>query len=144
MKIKLASWGNRFWAWLIDIILVSAVTNLLFDFLEVWNPQLMSFESIGTNGVFLFLYWTFLEGLKGQSVGKVAMNLKVTDRQGETIDFMTAAVESFGKAFILPLDCLIGWLAMSGEKLRLFNRLSNTIVIKTEYEIPEGIEYEKE
>lgn len=92
----------------------------------------------------MFVYWAILEGYGGQSVGKAAMNFKVTDRKGEKIGFMTAAVESFGKAFILPLDCLIGWLAMEGEKLRLFNRLSNTIVVKTNYERPVGVEYEKE
>jgi hypothetical protein len=33
---------------------------------------------------------------------------------------------------------------MPGTKLRLFNRLSNTIVIKSEYEPPAGVEYIKE
>jgi hypothetical protein len=35
-----------------------------------------------------------------------------------------AAVESVGKAFLLPLDCLLGWI------LRIFNYLSETIVIR--------------
>jgi hypothetical protein len=33
---------------------------------------------------------------------------------------------------------------MPGEKLRLFNRLSNTIVIATEYKAPEGVTYVKD
>jgi len=74
----------------------------------------------------------------------MAMNLRVTGRIGEKINLPTAALESFGKAFILPLDCLIGWLAMPGSKLRLFNRISNTIVIRTKYEGPEGVTYVKE
>ena len=32
------------------------------------------------------------------------------------INYPTAAIESFGKAFLLPLDCLIGWLAMPGSQ----------------------------
>ena len=72
----------------------------------------------------------------------MALNLKVTDRAGGDIDVVTAAVESFGKAFLLPVDCLVGWLAMPGRKLRLFNRLSNTIVVQTrETDAPEGVEY---
>ncbi len=101
-------------------------------------------ESFGVSGVLIFVYWTLFEGYKGQSVGKMALNLKVTDRKGGKIDFGVAALESFGKAFILPLDCLIGWLAMPNSKLRLFNRISNTIVIRTTYEEPEGVKYVKE
>lgn len=59
------------------------------------------------------------------------------------IVFRVAALESFGKAFLLPLDCLIGWLAMPDSKLRLFNRISNTLVIRTKYEEPEEIRYIK-
>ncbi len=60
------------------------------------------------------------------------------------IKYITAAVESHGKAFFLPLDCLIGWLAMPGTKLRVFNRISNTIVIKSDYKEPHGILYVRE
>jgi len=154
-KITLASWENRFWAWLIDIILISVLSGLFFDLLNFWNltffsfeifwdPSIFNFEIFGAHGALMFVYWTVLEGYKGQSIGKAVVNLKVTDRKGEGIGFVTAALESFGKSFLLPLDCLIGWLAMSGEKLRLFNRLSNTIVVKTSYEKPEDVEYEKE
>ena len=57
-----------------------------------------------------------------------------------------AAIESLGKTFvpILVLDCLIGWIAMHETKLRVFNRISNTIVIKTDYKEPAGILYVKE
>jgi hypothetical protein len=33
---------------------------------------------------------------------------------------------------------------MPGSKLRVFNRISNTIVIKTDYREPVGIQYVKE
>jgi len=154
-KITLASWESRFWAWLIDIILANVLIGLFFDFLNLANltffsieilsdPTILNFEIFGVHGALMFVYWTVLEGYKGQSIGKAVMNLKVTNRRGKRIGFIRAALESFGKAFILPIDCLIGWLAMGGEKLRLFNRLSNTIVIKTEYKTPDEVEYEKE
>jgi uncharacterized RDD family membrane protein YckC len=85
-----------------------------------------------------------MEGFRGQSVGKMVMNLKVVNRDGTRINYPTAALESFGKAFLLPLDCLIGWLAMPGTKLRVFNRISNTIVIKADYKEPHGILYVRE
>ncbi len=142
--VNLASWDSRFWAWLIDVIIVAAVLNLFLKPLSFWSFGIPNLWSFGIDGVVLFIYWTLLEGYTGQSIGKMALNLKVTDRKGDEIDLEKAAVESFGKAFILPIDCLVGWLAMSGEKLRLFNRLSNTIVIKMKYSEPEGIRYVKE
>jgi uncharacterized RDD family membrane protein YckC len=85
-----------------------------------------------------------MEGYQGQSIGKMIMNLKVVNRDGTKINYATAALESLGKAFLLPLDCLIGWLAMPGTKLRVFNRISNTIVIKSDYKEPHGILYVRE
>jgi len=128
--IYLAKWETRFWAWLIDILLVgvfsSFITNCSGFF---WDFDFISIVSFGISGVLMFAYWTLLEGYNGQSIGKMALGLKVTDRHGRKIEFGVAALESCGKAFILPLDCLIGWLAMPNSKLRLFNRISDTIVI---------------
>jgi uncharacterized RDD family membrane protein YckC len=151
--ITLANWGTRFWAWLIDLILVSVILNLsttllrpIFPFSPVWNIQYgvpFTFD-IGLQGIVLFFYWVVFEGYHGKSIGKMAMSIRMTGRSGEKIGFGTAAIESFGKAFLLPIDCLIGWLAMPDTKLRLFNRLSNTIVIRDIYEPPPGVLYEKE
>ncbi len=136
-KLYLAKWRSRFLAWLIDILVVGAVSSIFANYLSV----VMNF---GAHGLLLFFYWTLFEGYNGQSIGKMVLNLKVTDRKGGKINFATAALESFGKAFILPLDCLIGWIAMPNSNLRLFNRLSNTIVIKTEYKELKKVRYIKE
>ena len=151
--IHLARWGTRFWAWLIDIIIVWIAVNVVttlagilsYPFPHLYDipGNLFPFD-FGLNSVVLFLYWTIFEGYSGKSIGKMALNLQLTGRSGEKIGFGAAAISSFGKAFLLPLDALIGWIAMPGTKLRLFNRLSNTIVIKTEYEPPAGVEYIKE
>ena len=71
-----------------------------------------------------------MEGIYGQSIGKMVMKIKVTRLNGEPIDFGKALVESVGKAFLLPVDCIIGWIAFSDKKQRLFNHLSNTMVVK--------------
>jgi len=150
--IHLARWGTRFWAWVIDIIIVGiavkVVTTLIgmvYSFPHLYDipGNLFPFD-LGLNSVVLFFYWTILEGYSGKSIGKMALNLRVSGRSGEKIGFGAAVLSSFGKAFLLPFDALIGWIAMPDTKLRLFNRLSNTIVIKTEYEPPAGVEYIKE
>lgn len=145
--VHLASWDDRFLAWLIDVLLVGAVLSVFGEaagaFSLLTGSLSLSAPFLGVNGLGLWIYWTALEGYRGQSAGKVVMKIAVTDRRGEAIDYATAAVESFGKAFLLPLDVLIGWLFMENEYVRLFNRLSSTIVIEFPEgaDVPEGVEY---
>jgi uncharacterized RDD family membrane protein YckC len=149
--LHLAKWSARFWAWLVDIILIILFLNIVRGIFEpIWKLPLLwdygnwELFAIGFETIFFFLYWTVMEGFRGQSIGKMVMNLKVVNRDGTKIHYGTAAIESIGKAFLLPLDCLIGWFAMPNTKLRVFNRISNTIVIKTDYKEPVGILYIRE
>ena len=149
--LHLGTWSSRFWAWLIDFILVILFLNIvrgLFDpFWKLpllWDYRNWEFFAIWFETIVFFAYWTVMEGFRGQSIGKMVMNLRVVSRDGSKISYPTAAIESFGKAFLLPFDCLIGWLGMPGTKLRVFNRISNTIVIKTDYREPAGVLYVKE
>ena len=154
-ELRLASWDTRFWAWLIDVILIGIISTLLRQLMEGLHLPLPHIPGIDWTGPFLlpgsevfslssvllFLYWTIMEWQSGQSIGKMVMNIRVTDREGDPIGLGCAAIESFGKAFILIPDCLIGWLAMSGKKMRLFNRVSNTLVIVSQYTEPKGVRY---
>jgi uncharacterized RDD family membrane protein YckC len=142
--IYLAKWSARFWAWLIDIILIILFLNIIRKLPLLWDYQHWEVFALGFESIFFFAYWTVMDGFRGQSIGKMVMNLKVVNRDATKITYPTAALESLGKAFFLPLDCLIGWLAMPGTKLRVFNRISNTIVIKSDYREPQGILYVRE
>jgi len=124
-EIKSASWNNRFWAWLIDVMLMSIPWYLVITILKISAVSVLGF---GYQGMLMFLYWTILEGYRGQSIGKMFQNIVVVGAFGEKIGIKDAALESFGKAFLLPLDCLIGWLAIPASGQRLFNNISNTIV----------------
>ena len=146
--IYLARWSSRFWAWLVDFILVILFLNIVRGVFDpfwklplLWDYGHWTAVALGFESIFFFAYWTIMEGYRGQSIGKMVMNLKVVNRDGTKIDYTTAVIESLGKAFLLPLDCLIGWLAMPGTTLRVFNRISNTVVIKADYKEPHGILY---
>lgn len=156
--LHLGPWSTRFWAWLIDIIMIICFWNIIIGIFDhIWKlPLLWDFlhlelPAIGFEILLIFTYWTVMEGFRGQSIGKMVMNLKVVNRDGTRITYTTAALESLPKAFLhlpfiifLILDCLIGWVGMPGSRLRVFNRISNTIVIKTDYREPAGILYVKE
>ena len=124
-----ASWGSRFIAWLIDVLIVGAIAELLQ--LPAFRILDIPFMSIGSRDIILFLYWTLSEGFYGKSIGKMAMRVKVVKLDGSPITPVEAAIQSIGKAFILPLDCIIGWIAeeSKSKKQRLFSMIAKTVVV---------------
>ena len=71
-----------------------------------------------------------MDGIYGQSLGKMVMKIKVTKLDGKAVDLLSAAIESIGKAFLLPIDCIIGWILYGNKNQRLFNYISETIVVE--------------
>lgn len=139
-EARLASWGERFVAWFIDAIIITVVMGIISLFIGIVSffsgfsfNVFFNIASWGLNGLAIFLYWLFTEGSSGQSVGKMVMGIKVTRINGSPIDFGQAAIESIGKAFfpILILDFFIGLIFYQKKQQRLFNYLSQTIVVKT-------------
>jgi uncharacterized RDD family membrane protein YckC len=139
--LKIAFWGERFVAWIIDAIIIGVVTFLIsfsvslisFAAMGGWSwwsgwPSWVPFFNYGS--VIYFLYWLLMDGAYGQSVGKMVMHLKVVRLDGSPMKFEQAAIESVGKAFLLPLDVLIGWILWPRRRQRLFNYLSGTVVIR--------------
>ncbi len=143
-KLVLASWVKRFMAWLIDVVVVGVFVETLLR-LYITTPHLG--VPFGMTSLIFFLYWTICDFEWGQSLGKKALGLKVVDLNGNKIGLVEAFLESFGKAFLLPLDCIIGWIFFEDKRQRLFNRLSSTIVVRveeTQESRPVGVEYVKE
>jgi len=58
------------------------------------------------------------------------MNLKVVDMKGDLPSPRMAILKALGKAFILLLDVLVGWIFLNENRQRLLNRLTDTFVIK--------------
>lgn len=136
-EVKLAFWGERFVAWLLDAIIIGILVGILglfslvagFTWWSAW-PGWIPFFNFNLGGVIYFLYWMLMDGLYGQSFGKMIMRLKIKRVDGGQINMVAAALESVGKAFLLPLDCLLGWLLYPKRRQRIFNYLSETIVVK--------------
>jgi uncharacterized RDD family membrane protein YckC len=110
---------------LIDVLLMGILWSNLMTISTIGAG---SAEGLGILATMLFIYWTALEGYRGQSLGKMLLNIVVVGPVGEKIGFQDSALESFGKAFLLPLDCLAGWIVYKGSVQRAFNRFSDTIV----------------
>ena len=143
-KIVLAKWTDRFLAWLIDFIIVSIIsTSIIFasfgtiDY-EIegdgfWTESTQYFPT----SILFFVYWTVLEYKTGQTIGKKILNLKVTNIDGSNPSLKGIMIGSFGKAFLLPIDVVLGWILTNEKRQRVFNKLGDTLVIKIK--IPEDV-----
>lgn len=144
-EIILARWSDRFLAWLIDFIIVSIALAVLFSAitLPIWffyydNDDMAAaraYQSVQPlhyiiSSAAFFGYWTYFECTSGQSIGKRVLKIKTVDLSGNRVDVKNAAIESFGKAFLLPIDVILGWIFTNNKRQRVFSRIGNTIVIK--------------
>ena len=158
VEIILAGWVDRFFAWLIDFIIVSIGLAILFALLAIpfWfssysnemaleHKNFEPFHYLLSSLAFLG-YWTYFEHASGQSIGKRLLHIRTTDMYGKSIDTKSAVLESLGKSFLLPIDVILGWLFTNNKRQRIFNKISKTIVIKLRprEEQTENIRYRKD
>ena len=143
--LDLAKWEERFVAWLIDWVLVSVVVSLVASIFIIpalfaasvasssfgfGFPFFAFIPAFGAGTLAYLLYWTYFDHVLGQSIGKQLMNLKVVGLNGNKPELPNAIIESIGKAFIVPLDVLIGLIAFGEKRQRLFSKLSDTNVVR--------------
>ena len=154
-QLTIARWSDRFFAWIIDnVIVYTGAFAVFFAVLSASNFEEIiggsfeysrSYEYSWVSIVF-FLFWFILESKTGQSIGKMALHLKITGLDGKPADMKSIAISSFGKAFLLPIDVILGRIFTNQKRQRIFNRLGKTIVIKVEQldEEPENVSYKKD
>ena len=154
-EIILAKWSTRFWAWLVDFIIVSVAIEIILAIgyaplainQGVQNNPGLGAARFALESLLFFAYWTYFESTTGQSIGKKLLKIKTTDLAGNAPDIRNIAIQSFGKAFLLPIDVLLGWIFTNEKRQRLLNRASDTIVIRLASQAGPGSEnvaYRKE
>ncbi|MDC0035851.1 RDD family protein [Nitrosopumilus sp.] len=134
-KIILAKWKDRFFAWLVDFVIISLISSSIFFLSFLYLDY--NFENFITNdgmyiptSVMFFSYWIILEYKTGQTIGKKMFNLKITNSQGEKPSLIGVVISSFGKSFILPIDMILGLFITNDKRQRIFNKLGDTLIIK--------------
>src|ERR671918_1201960 len=153
--ITLARWSTRFWAWLVDFIIVTVAIEIIFAIAYAplaFNQGVQGNPGLGAvrfavQSLLFFAYWIYFESTTGQSIGKKLLKIKTTDLAGNTPDIRNIAIQSFGKAFLLPIDVFFGWIFTNEKRQRLFNRASDTIVIRVvmnQLSGSENVSYRKE
>ena len=135
----------RFVAILIDYLIIGVISGILAIPLLVaaiavnvtngnvsavsWGP-IVALLVVGL--IVWFLYFTLLEGRYGQTVGKMALSIKVVRQaDGAPIDYGEAAVRTALRIIDGLFDYLIGaiFIWTSDEKQRLGDRVAHTVVV---------------
>ncbi|HEU4605183.1 MAG TPA: RDD family protein [Nitrososphaera sp.] len=139
-EIVLAGWGERFLAWLIDFIIVNVALWAVFTAIAIpfwfagaperWLSGPDGPVRWGVTSLVFFAYWIYFETTTGQSLGKMALKIRTTGLAGNKVDARSAAIQSFGKAFLLPIDVILGWIFTNDKRQRIFSRAGSTIVVK--------------
>ena len=130
-ELTIARWQDRFIAGFVDIaiiaisicIVVSLASSLVGVIESDWYP---------TTSIIFLLYWVIFEYRNGQSLGKRLLHLQTTRYDGTKPSLLESLVNSFGKSFLLPIDVILGLILTNKKRQRIFNRISNTIVIKVQ------------
>jgi uncharacterized RDD family membrane protein YckC len=120
-----ASFGRRFVAYLIDVILLGVIGGILvaiFDTTLGYSLQLL----LG------LAYFTYLEGgAKGQTLGKMALGIRVIDfSSGGPIGYGRGAIRYLGR-IVSGIVCLLGylWMLWDKEKQTWHDKIATTVVV---------------
>ncbi len=151
-ELVLASWSDRFLAWLIDFIIIGFVVQAVTAVAvgarggTIFRPGMCEFfVTFSFLSLAFFGYWTYMESTRGRSLGKTVLKLMVVTKSGEPIDLTKSAIQSFGKAFLLPIDVILGYLLFQEHRQRLFSKFAETVVIKLHVEEPaKDVKYVKD
>ena len=151
-EIVIAKWSDRFFAWLIDFCIISAVSIIMVSSVfgtidyELSEKWILAETTFIPTSIIFFVYWTILEYKKGQTIGKKILNLKITDMCGKPPCWKGVIISSFGKTFLLPLDVVLGWIFTNENRQRIFNKIGDTLIIKIKNpeENNENVRYKKD
>jgi uncharacterized RDD family membrane protein YckC len=133
----LAGLYSRFLAWLIDAVIVIALSGAIITALSMGFAAFPGFASLLSFVVWFAMDWGYSVALEtawsGQTIGKKAMGLRTIQESGVRIGFYQAAMRSLARPVDrLPLLYLVGGIAalFSSSQQRLGDMLAGTIVIR--------------
>jgi uncharacterized RDD family membrane protein YckC len=138
-QLPLASFKLRTLAFFVDATIILLITlvimfpQFVYILTNVLSAELSAVLFI-TLGL-LWVYSTLLEGFNGQSLGKRLVGLKVVRTDGKKISYDHAAIRNFGKAFLLPVDIIIGLQLKNAEFIRYFDKFAGTTVINLRHQL---------
>ncbi|MBC3541743.1 RDD family protein [Rufibacter sediminis] len=118
--------------WIISTVLIGG-TVVATDAANPFAMLAAMSTSIGISSLLQILYKSIMESSSWQAtLGKRALNLKVTDEQGQRISFGKSLLRSFA-TILSSMILAIGYImaAFSSRKQALHDKIASTLVVKT-------------
>jgi uncharacterized RDD family membrane protein YckC len=138
VPVRYGGFWRRFAAYVIDIILVyiisfvvGLVVGLILVFARV-NSDLITVAAAVVGVAIALLYYPLQESSEAQAtLGKRALDVKVTDLNGQRISFLRALGRMFAKLLSGLLFC-IGYImaAFTSKKQALHDKIAGTLVVR--------------
>jgi len=122
-----AGFWIRFGAGIVDAVVVWLIFMALRS-LNFLFPVFLYLPSL----LFVLLYYWLLTGLKGQTLGKMAVGIKVVNVQGDKPGLGVAALREILGKFISAFTFCLGffWIAGDPKKQGWHDKIGSTYVIK--------------
>lgn len=128
---------TRFLAWLVDLAAISAagsILDILFQFLGLISSDFARGLMVLSYFALSIAYGILMEwGLRGQTLGKRLLRLRVMDEHGLKLQFSQIVIRNLVRFVdMLPFGYLIGGVAclLSKRAQRLGDFAANTIVVR--------------
>lgn len=130
--VKYALFKERFYSLIIDLIFIAGLSFLIGLFcssVSLFIPFLSynffkNFSAIICALIVIWLYFAIMESSKHQAtIGKMVMNLKVTNLKGRRISFKTASLRFFTKILSFSLK-------LNSKGQFYHDKINNCLVVK--------------
>lgn len=104
-NLRYAGFWMRFWAYLLDIIIIGSINRLLvepifmiFDW-SLYETSMFAPIAI-VNAVVFYVYFVLMTKLFGQTLGKMVLGLRVIDLKGKKLTWSTVLIREWVGRFI--------------------------------------------
>lgn len=136
---KFAGFWMRFWAYLIDLLVIGSIYRIMINPTFRWldlplnDPSIFSIKAVST-GIIFFAYFLLMTKFFGQTLGKMVFAIKVVSKElDRQLTWSTLFFREVIGRFISKKILLIGYLisGFTSEKKALHDIFADTRVIHT-------------
>jgi uncharacterized RDD family membrane protein YckC len=137
-SVRYAGFWMRFWAYLLDLIIVGSIERLLinpiFRILEIPLMEFNMFAPISiASAVIFYLYFVLMTKYFNQTLGKMVFGIKVIDLKNDKLSWGTILFREWIGRFI-SATVVVGYIivAFLPKKQGLHDLFTDTTVIHVE------------
>ncbi|WP_412992224.1 RDD family protein [Neobacillus sp. 3P2-tot-E-2] len=138
VSIRFAGFWMRFWAYLLDLIVIGSIERLiinpLFRILEIPLVEFNMFAPITiASAIIFYLYFVLMTKYFNQTLGKMVFGLRVVDLQSEKLSWGTILFREWIGRFI-SATIVVGYIVVAflPKKQGLHDLFTDTSVIHVE------------